>query len=102
MKVRSTDIQQAINKDAKIIFESLNTDEAKTLFNLATSLYKEIEKFEKDAPAAAINALSPHLKHVHEMVTQILKNPMTYVSEIQGEQPEVSKVQTVSMSPTKK
>jgi len=82
MRVNLRKLQKTINKDASLIYESLNTAEAKKLYGLVVDLYEEINSFEKDAPPAAINALSPHLKQVHSMLENMLKEPMNYVSPL--------------------
>jgi len=80
MKINLKKIQESINHDAKVIYEGLNTTEAKKLYNTVIGLYEEISSFEKEAPSAAINALSPHLRHVQEMLEKMLTEPMNYIS----------------------
>lgn len=80
MKINLKKLQESINQDANLIYEGLNTTEAKKLYSLVVDLYEEINSFEKDAPPAAINALSPHLNHVHDMLESMLREPLNYVS----------------------
>ena len=80
MKVNLRKLQSLINKDASLIYEGLNTAEAKKLYNSVISLYEEIASFEKEAPGSAINALSPQLRQVQEMLEKMLTEPLNYVS----------------------
>lgn len=88
MKINLKKLQESINKDANLIYEGLNTDEAKKLYGLVVDLYEEINSFEKEAPHAAVNALSPHLNHVHEMLENMLSEPLNYVSKLEDEPAE--------------
>ena len=88
MKINLKKLQESINKDANLIYEGLNTTEAKKLYGLVVDLYEEINSFEKEAPHAAVNALSPHLNHVHEMLEKMLSEPLNYVSELEDEPAE--------------
>ena len=88
MKINLKKLQESINKDANLIYEGLNTTEAKKLYGLVVDLYEEINSFEKEAPHAAVNALSPHLNHVHEMLESMLSEPLNYVSKLEDEPAE--------------
>ena len=88
MKINLKKLQESINKDANLIYEGLNTTEAKKLYGLVVDLYEEINSFEKEAPHAAVNALSPHLNHVHEMLENMLSEPLNYVSKLEDEPAE--------------
>jgi hypothetical protein len=88
MKINLKKLQESINKDANLIYEGLNTGEAKKLYGLVVDLYEEINSFEKEAPHAAVNALSPHLNHVHEMLENMLSEPLNYVSKLEDEPAE--------------
>jgi hypothetical protein len=88
MKINLKKLQESINKDANLIYEGLNTTEAKKLYGLVVDLYEEINSFEKEAPHAAVNALSPHLNHVHEMLEKMLSEPLNYVSKLEDEPAE--------------
>ena len=85
MKINLKNLQESINKDANLIYEGLNTIEAKKLYSLAVDLYEEINCFEKEAPYAAVNALAPHLNKVHEMLESMLREPLNYVSKLEDE-----------------
>lgn len=87
MKINLKTLQENINKNAQVIYESLNTAEAKSLYVLVVDLYEEINSFEKEAPPAALNALSPHLQHVQSMLENMLREPLNYVSRSE-EEPE--------------
>lgn len=81
MKINLKKLQESIDNDLGIIYEGLNTGEAKKLYSLIVDLYEEISSFEKEAPSAAINALSPHLNQVRDGLESMLKEPMNYVSK---------------------
>lgn len=105
MKINLKQLQETINHDATVIYESLNTDEAKKLYNLVIGLYEEVSSFQKEAPTQALNALSPHLQQVYDMLENILKEPLNYVSskeeEISDEEEVVASVST-EKAPTEK
>jgi len=86
MKINLKKLQESINHDAKVIYESLNTDEAKKLYSLVIDLYEEVNAFQKEAPSAALNALSPQLQQIHDMLENILKEPMNYVSAVKDDE----------------
>ena len=88
MKINLKNLQESINKDANLIYEGLNTIEAKKLYSLAVDLYEEINCFEKEAPHAAVNALSPHLNHIHDMLENMLREPLNYVSQLKDDKTE--------------
>jgi hypothetical protein len=96
MKINLRKLQDNINKDAQVIYESLNTSEAKSLYSLVVDLYEEINSFEKDAPPAAINALSPHLQQVQGMLENMLKEPLNYVSRSEEEESELPEEEIAS------
>jgi len=85
MKINLKTLQESINHDATVIYEALNTDEAKKLYNLVIDLYEEVNAFQKEAPVAALNALSPQLQQIHDMLENMLKEPMNYVSKIKDD-----------------
>lgn len=99
MTIDKTKLQNLIDNDSKVIYEGLNSQEARDLFKCVTDLYEEVNKFESDAPLAAIDALSPHLNHVREMLEMMMQNPMNYVSSSQQDQ--VTQPQKVVMKPSK-
>lgn len=88
MKINLNKLNESINKDLTLVYESLNTGEAKKLYSLIVDLYEEISSFESEAPHAAINALSPHLNQVRDSLENMLKEPMNYVSAVSGEESE--------------
>jgi len=88
MKIDLKKLQESINKNAQVIYESLNTAEAKSLYVLVVDLYEEINAFEKEAPPAALNALSPHLQQVQSMLENMLREPLNYVSRAEDEESE--------------
>jgi hypothetical protein len=99
MKIDLKKLQNSINNDAKLIYEGLNSEEARELFKSVTDLYDEINDFENNAPPAAINALAPHLKHVHEMLEKMMQDPMSYVSETTHDSAE--SVKRIELKPVK-
>ncbi|NBP00711.1 MAG: hypothetical protein EBU90_11385 [Proteobacteria bacterium] len=98
MTLSKKKLQLSLNEDAKTIYEGLNSQEARDLFKCVTDLYEEVNEFENCAPPAAIDALSPHLNHVREMLEMMMQNPMNYVSNLQKEKEESQKV---VLKPTK-
>lgn len=94
-KINSSELKTTIAIQKAAIFEGINSSEAKSLFASVTDLYEEISEFEEEAPSAAINALTPHLKNVKDVLETIMQNPMSYVST------EKSKAQTVTLKPVK-
>lgn len=88
MKINLKKLQENINKNAQVIYESLNTAEAKSLYVLVVDLYEEINAFEKEASPAALNALSPHLQQVQSMLENMLREPLNYVSRPEEDEPE--------------
>jgi len=92
-------LQTSLNEDAKLIYEGLNSQEARDLFKCVTDLYEEVNDFESCAPPAAIDALSPHLTHVRDMLEMMMQNPMNYVSSQKSEERPVA--QKVVMKPSK-
>lgn len=100
MKIDLKTLQNSINENAKLIYEGLNSEEARELFKSVTDLYDEISDFEKEAPAAAINALSPHLKHVYDMLEKMMQDPMSYVSKASHDEP--TPVTKVELKPVNK
>lgn len=88
MKINLKKLQENINKNAQVIYESLNTAEAKNLYVLVVDLYEEINSFEKEAPPAALNALSPHLQQVQSMLENMLREPLNYVSRVEEDESE--------------
>lgn len=88
MKINLKKLQENINKNAQVIYESLNTAEAKSLYVLVVDLYEEINSFEKEAPPAALNALSPHLQQVQSMLENMLREPLNYVSRAEEDESE--------------
>jgi len=94
-KINSSDLKTTIAIQKAAIFEGINSSEAKSLFASVTDLYEEISEFEEEAPGAAINALTPHLKNVKDVLETIMQNPMSYVST------EKAKAQQVTLKPVK-
>ena len=88
MNINLKKLHESINKDANLIYEGLNTIEAKKLYSLVVDLYEEINCFEKEAPHAAVNALSPHLNHIHDMLENMLREPLNYVSQLKDDKTE--------------
>lgn len=88
MNINLKKLHESINKDANLIYEGLNTAEAKKLYSLVVDLYEEINCFEKEAPHAAVNALSPHLNHIHDMLENMLREPLNYVSQLKDDNTE--------------
>jgi len=80
MSFNKKKLQNSLNEDARLIYEGLNSQEARDLFKCVTDLYEEVNEFESAAPSAAIDALSPHLNRVRDMLETMMQNPMNYVS----------------------
>jgi len=80
LDLKSLNTTIALQKAA--LFEGMNSSEAKALFASVTDLYEEISEFEEEAPVAAINALTPHLKDIKDILEQIMQNPMSYVTPV--------------------
>lgn len=80
MSFNKKKLQKSLNEDARLVYEGLNSQEARDLFKCVTDLYEEVNEFENAAPAAAIDALSPHLNSVRDMLETMMQNPMNYVS----------------------
>jgi len=98
MSITSNKLRKSINKELHTIYEGLNSSEARDLYKSITDLYEEISEFEKSAPPAAINALTPHLKSVTDALETMMQNPMSYVSKpLSGEE----KSQRVELKPVK-
>jgi len=94
-KVNSDVLETKIALQKLIVAEGMNSSEAKALFASVTDLYEEIQDFEQEAPGAAINALTPHLKNVKDVLEMIMQNPMSYVSTPQ------KTAQKVTLKPVK-
>jgi len=99
MAFNKTKLQKSLNEDAKLIYEGLNSQEARDLFKCVTDLYEEVNEFESCAPPAAIDALSPHLTQVKNMLETMMQNPMNYVSNMKQEDRPMP--QKVVMKPSK-
>jgi hypothetical protein len=99
MLFNKTKLLKSLNEDAKIIYEGLNSQEARDLFKCVVDLYEEVNEFESCAPSAAMDALSPHLMHVKNMLETMMENPMNYVSRV--EQEDKPAPQKVVMKPSK-
>lgn len=97
MKINLKTLQESINHDATVIYEALNTDEAKKLYSLVIDLYEEVNAFQKEAPVAALNALSPQLQQIHDMLENMLKEPMNYVSNAADEDSEIEGTEEMEM-----
>lgn len=80
-KLDSNSLKATIALQKAALFEGMNSSEAKSLFTSVTDLYDELNEFEEEAPAAAINALTPHLKNIKDVLEQMMQNPMSYVSK---------------------
>lgn len=96
-KLDSKSLRTTIALQKAALFEGMNSAEAKSLFTSVTDLYDEISEFEEEAPAAAINALTPHLKNIKDTLEKIMQNPMSYVSTPKSVKPQ----QKVSLKPVK-
>jgi hypothetical protein len=79
-KIDSKTLQTVIEIQRAAIMEGMNSSEAKLLFASVTDLYEEINDFEEEAPVAAINALTPHLKSIKDALELMMQNPMSYVT----------------------
>jgi hypothetical protein len=99
MVFNKTKLIKSLNEDAKFIYEGLNSQEARDLFKCVTDLYEEVNEFESSAPSAAIDALSPHLTRVKDMLETMMQNPMNYVSDAKQEDESVP--QKVILKPSK-
>ena len=93
--INTSDLNTTIALQKAVVFEGINSSEAKALFASVTDLYEEISEFEEEAPGAAINALTPHLKNVKDILETIMQNPMSYVAAAKP------KAQQVSLKPVK-
>ena len=100
MKINLKTLQESINHDATVIYEALNTDEAKKLYSLVIDLYEEVNAFQKEAPVAALNALSPQLQQIHDMLENMLKEPMNYVSSVADEDVEGTEEMEIELEPS--
>lgn len=96
-KLDSKSLKTTIALQKAAIFENMNSAEAKALFTSVTDLYDEISEFEEEAPAAAINALTPQLKNVKDILEKIMQNPMSYVTVPKAVKPQ----QKVTLKPVK-
>ena len=96
-KLDSKSLNTTIALQKAALFEGMNSSEAKALFASVTDLYEEISEFEEEAPVAAINALTPHLKDIKDVLEQIMQNPMSYVTPTKTAKPQ----QKVTLKPVK-
>lgn len=96
-KLDSKSLKTTIALQKAALFENMNSAEAKSLFTSVTDLYDEISEFEEEAPPAAINALTPHLKNIKDTLEQIMQNPMSYVTAPKSAKPQ----QKVTLKPVK-
>jgi hypothetical protein len=96
-KLNSKTLQDEITIQRTNIVENMNSAEAKALFSSVADLYEEISEFENEVPPAAVNALTPHLKKVKDVLELMMQNPMSYVTDLKKQ--KIS--QKVTLKPVK-
>jgi len=83
--INTKKLKNVITLQKEMLKEGLNASEAKTLVASVVDLYEELVEFEGSAPSAAINALTPHMKNIKDVLEQMMQNPMSYVEKTEEE-----------------
>ena len=97
-KLNSTELHAKILLQKEALMEGIDSSGVKSLISSAADLYEEISDFEQNATADAINALTPHLKSVKDMLEKMIENPTSYVTQPVA----VQEKQKVTLKPVKK
>jgi hypothetical protein len=96
-KLNSVELHAKILLQKEALMEGVDSSGVKSLISSAADLYEEITDFEQNATVDAINALTPHLKSVKDMLENMIQNPTSYVPQPKA----VVEKQRVTFKPSK-
>lgn len=83
-------LQQIIKEEVSSLVEAVDHKSISDVVGVASKLLSAVENFRAKAPAAAINALTPHLGEVEKMLENMLSTPGSYVPVAKKEPKRVS------------
>lgn len=83
-------LQQIIKEEVTALTEAVDHKSISDVVGVASKLLSAVENFKAKAPAAAINALTPHLGEIEKMLENMLSSPGSYVPVVKKEPKRVS------------
>lgn len=83
-------LRQLINEELKTVTEQVDHASAAAIVTAASKLLHAIEGFKEKASPAAINAVTPHLGEIEQVLENMVETPGSYVAKPKIEPKKVS------------
>jgi hypothetical protein len=89
------DVRNIVQSELKSIKETVDHNAVKDIVTAASKLLSAVEGFSASATPAAVNAVTPHLSSLQQILEDMVNSPSSYVQK-QKKEPKV-----VSLKPIK-
>jgi len=84
------DLRRMIKEEMATIHEQVDHAAIRDIVNDAQKLLSAVETFKQSAPASAINAVTPHIDKLEQVLEDMLNTPASYVTKPKVEPKKVS------------
>lgn len=90
VKISKQVLQRIIREEAAALAEAVDHKNINSVVGIASKLLAAVEAFKEKAPAAAVNATTPHLSELEKVLENMVSSPGSYVPQLKKEPQKVS------------